>query len=122
MKLHDIKINTMVEGYLEAMLWTDEDMLKEFNDIDLVDFSMISKELLTQVINDCDAFYDKAEGLLNETDLPLEYIGHNFWLTRSGHGVGFWDRGLGKIGDDLTDICGEFGEVDIYLGDDGLIY
>lgn len=29
-------------------------------------------------------------------------LGHDFALTREGHGAGFWDRGLGETGDVLT--------------------
>ena len=51
-----------------------------------------------------------------------EQIAHDFWLTRNGHGVGFWDRGLGKLGDLLTDAAKTYGSADLYIGDDGLIY
>jgi hypothetical protein len=33
-----------------------------------------------------------------------EQIGHDLWLTRCGHGAGFWDRNLPN-GDKLTEIC-----------------
>ncbi len=42
-----------------------------------------------------------------------------FWLTRNGHGVGFWDRGLGEVGKKLTEICHQFGEIHLMEGDDG---
>jgi hypothetical protein len=32
-------------------------------------------------------------------------FGHDFYLTREGHGAGFWDRGLGELGDYLTKIA-----------------
>lgn len=48
--------------------------------------------------------------------------GHDFWLTRCGHGAGFWDRGLGDIGCKLTEAASVYGSVDLYIGDDGLIY
>ena len=34
---------------------------------------------------------------------PTDLI-HDYWLTRNGHGVGFWDRGLGPVGDRLIDL------------------
>ncbi len=46
----------------------------------------------------------------------------DFWYTRNGHGVGFWDRGLGKVGDDLSTLARNEHGRDLYLGDDGLIY
>lgn len=36
--------------------------------------------------------------------------GHDFWLTRGGHGTGFWDRGLGELGDRLSDAAQAYGE------------
>ena len=53
----------------------------------------------------------------NEADLEgmsPEQIGHDFWLTREGHGTGFWDRGLGAAGTRLTEAARVYGEV--YLG------
>lgn len=53
---------------------------------------------------------------------PAELAGHDFWLTRCGHGVGFWDRGLGKVGRLLTDAAHVYGSVDLYVGDDGKVH
>lgn len=49
-------------------------------------------------------------------------VGHDFCLTRNRHGVGFWDRGLGELGDRLTDASHTYGEQSGYVGDDGLLY
>jgi hypothetical protein len=35
--------------------------------------------------------------------------GHDFALTRNGHGAGFWDRGLGDAGDRLTNASKPYG-------------
>ena len=51
-----------------------------------------------------------------------EKAGHDFWLTRNGHGAGFWDRGIGETGDTLTEASTGFGGVDLYAGDDGKLY
>lgn len=51
-----------------------------------------------------------------------ERIGHDLWLTRNGHGAGFWDRGLGAQGDSLTAICEALGEVWSYVGDDDQLH
>lgn len=58
--------------------------------------------------------------------------GHDFWLTRNGHGTGFWDHYLEFSDDDreqvrtigklLTDASHKFGQCDLYAGDDGKIY
>ena len=43
-----------------------------------------------------------------------EQGGHDFALTRNHHGAGFWDRGMGDLGDRLTDACRPYGESDAY--------
>jgi hypothetical protein len=50
--------------------------------------------------------YDESQG-------PAEaHAGHDFWLTRNGHGCGFWDRGLDALGDRLTEACKPYGSAD----------
>lgn len=34
--------------------------------------------------------------------LDFEHLGHDFLLTSREHGAGFWDRGLGELGERLT--------------------
>lgn len=48
--------------------------------------------------------------------------GQDFWLTRNGHGSGFWDGDWPKYGDMLTNLAEGYGQFDTYQGDDGLIY
>lgn len=50
--------------------------------------------------------------------------GHDFWLTRNGHGVGFLDRDELSEADQkrLTEASKEFGECYLYVGDDGKLY
>lgn len=40
-------------------------------------------------------------------------MGHDLWLTRQHHGVGFWDRtelDADGLGDQLTEVCHRMGE------------
>ena len=39
------------------------------------------------------------------TGYTIEQAGHDFYFTSAGHGVGYWDRGLGDIGRALSDAC-----------------
>lgn len=48
-----------------------------------------------------------------------EHVGHDFWLTSQGHGAGFWDRGLGEVGDTLTDSVNGYTDiVGLYLNEE----
>ncbi len=110
--------NVILEHYLNCALWSSTDdndnPLDENYDIDDIDQSAKDESL-----EDINGFLDIAGTLLDgQTD---EQIGHDFWLTRNGHGAGFWDRGL-EHGDELTKLCEPFGSVDLYAGDDGKLH
>lgn len=51
-----------------------------------------------------------------------EQHGHDFWLTRNGHGAGFCARGYGPVGETLSEAARAFRETDLEVGDDGKIY
>ena len=52
-----------------------------------------------------------------------QQAGHDFWMTRNGHGVGFWDGDWSdNYSDMLTKGAKAYGRFEIYAGDDGLIY
>ncbi len=52
-----------------------------------------------------------------------ESAGLDFWLTRCGHGAGFWDGDWKEPHAAALDaLSKQFGNVDLYVGDDGKIY
>ena len=77
---------------------------------------------------ECDVFMSKAQAVLNEayeTGYTETQAGRDFWFTRCGHGVGYWDRKeleLNNIGERLSAFARSCGESYAYLGDDGLVY
>ena len=89
----------------------------------------LSDELKTKSTTDCQNFFRQ-----NMTDLrsvetiqsysAMEMAGHDFWLTRSGHGVNFKDRTEWPedVAERLYAAADAFGEVCVYVGDDGKIY
>ena len=106
--------------YLETALWSSMDD----SDIPL-DSSYttddIAPETLIALRADCDAFYDANQETIDKYD--AETCGHDFWLTRNGHGAGFWDGDYpNEDGDKLTAASKIYGGVNLYVGDDGLIY
>ena len=68
---------------------------------------------------DCKTFLDQCRDMI---DGNYSQAGHDFWLTRNGHGAGFWDGDWGADGIVLTEYCKKFNEVFVYMGDDGKIY
>jgi hypothetical protein len=114
--------NEMLKHYLIAALWSSND--DEGNPLD-DNYTLrdISREAERESRRDVVAFLRKARKILEEADISPESAGHDFWLTRNGHGAGFWDRDYPRdIGKELTDISDSFREVDMYVGDDGEIY
>lgn len=103
----------MLNSYLHTALWTEE----LDGEYDVNDFSEGAK---TKAKADCNLFKEKAGDLLNGLD--LDSVGHDFWLTRNGHGAGFWDGDYEEsIGQALTKISEEFGEINVEVGDDNNI-
>jgi hypothetical protein len=108
-------MDTFTKAYLEAALWSStDDNGKPF---DSGDYELATATLAAMVA-DCERF--QAENDLSEgTD---EQAGHDFWLTRNGHGAGFWDGDWPESGDKLTEACKAWPEVSLYVGDDRRIY
>jgi len=119
---HTFKVSPFVYGYLEAAVWSSTDEDGEPLD-DRFDFKEdLSLETVKGAIKDCTAFQKSEQDDLDASGLPEAEQGHLFWLNRNGHGVGFWDRPGGKLGDRLSKATKVYGSVDLYVGDDGLVY
>ena len=112
-------MNEFLIAYIEAALWSstdgqDEPLDHNYRTSDLAD------ETFQKMDEDCALFIDE-----NWEDISLRWrdAGHDFWLTRNGHGCGFWDGDWPEdAGERLTASAERFGEVDLYVGDDGKIY
>jgi len=83
----------------------------------------VSLQLMIDSLDDVKAFLPKALVLLeaHNNDMDYEQLGHDFWLTRNSHGDGFWDRDLGELGDQLTELSKGFTQVEVYVSDDNEI-
>lgn len=116
-------MDAFTEAYIECALWSSSDTTEEGEEIRLDDGEHeLAEETMAAMVEDCRQFQESNAELLERAGSPAQN-GHDFWLTRCGHGAGFWDRGYSDgIGDLLSDICREIGNVDLYIGSDGLIY
>jgi hypothetical protein len=102
-------------AYIETALWSSTD--DDGKPLDSGDYEL-SEQAKKQLTEDAMDFYSH-HGI--DIDDPAQG-GHDFWLTRNRHGAGFWDRGLGELGQELTKAAHAYGSCDLYVGDDGLIY
>lgn len=112
-------MDAFTQAYITAALWSSHDDADEYLDANYT-VSDLAPETIIQMSADCAAFCADNAALLEGLD--SEQAGHDFWLTRNGHGAGFWDRGLGDIGLRLTEAAKAYGERGLYVGDDGRIY
>lgn len=120
---------------LVTALWSSTDDEGEPLDAQY-DIHDIDSDSADKLRADALAFYIKARDMIQHDDAPLAndfdgtisarkaaMAGHDFWLTRCGHGAGFWDGDWPKaIGDALSEMARQAGNVDLYVGDDNKIY
>jgi hypothetical protein len=106
-------IETMLASYIETALWssTDESGGKPLDD----DYGPedLLKATLREFRNDCKDF-----GKANEEHIAGDWhrAGHDFWLTRNGHGAGFWDGDWPEAaGEALTKASKAYGSVDLHV-------
>jgi len=130
--------NSFFEAYVECAFWssTDDDG-EPLEGADLADSahadmreecsdflnSLLRIDLsLSETDDECATIAALLDEAIAENRYSIERAGHDFWLTRNHHGAGFWDRGLGALGDALTKWSHTFGSRDLYLADDGQVY
>ena len=117
----NIDIAAMLAAYIECMLWSSTTDTGEPLDRDYFPTD-VAEESQREAREDCIDFVRQAtEAGITLTQSPVQ-LGHDLWLTRCRHGAGFWDRGLGAVGKQLTAIANGMGSRDAYVGDDGKVY
>lgn len=109
-------LDVFTQGYLEALFFTscspafDRDAIASDpaawetareegqSDGDLpgdAGFSDLTPDALATIVADCQAFQRDHAALLAEAyqrPYTAEQAGRDYWYTRNGHGVGYWDR------------------------------
>jgi len=141
----ELDVDDVLDGYLEAALFTGTDetdpdstggepLDKNYSTDDF------SKATVAKARKDVEKFlgemeiaiamihdeFEAADKMYEAREYDSGNVGHDFWMTRNGHGVGFWDRPdemYGKrLAKELTSISKKYGEVYTYIGDDGEIH
>lgn len=123
------EVRHAVRGFIEALLWANavdsngesvEGAHQDYAPVSLTDFAVdaqttINAEVwafISSNVADFDEFVQRVVSLndCSESAAAADF-GHNFLLTRSGHGAGYWDRGLGDLGDRLTANAKPYGPI-----------
>lgn len=117
-------LDAFTRSYLETALWSSSECDDEGNYIYPLDEHYSIDDFMVQALKesiaDCKAFQESEAGDLAKAygfgpSYGPESAGHDFWLTRNGHGAGFWDRGLGEVGDRLSKASKVYGSVDLQV-------
>jgi|HubBroStandDraft_4_1064222.scaffolds.fasta_scaffold45355_2 hypothetical protein len=126
------KFDAFTRAYIEAALCSTNDESDEGGGEPLdknYGPEDIAPETMELIVEDC-ADFQKRFGQLIEDEPAVrgedrwdrwELAGHDFWLTREGHGAGFWDGDWPKHGDELTEASKSYGSFELYVHD-GVIY
>lgn len=117
------RLGTFAQGYVEAMFFTNGDTGDEReNLLNELGTARLTAKAVASIDADCEKFlalsmgaFTVREWLDDETslrDYDEAQAGRDFWFTRQGHGVGFWDREqlTKEDGDKLSDLARKFGE------------
>lgn len=113
---------------LTALFWSSTD--DNGQSLDRGDYQP-SPQLIARLETDWERFQEIIQDRMPQFDPDehcltsnIDQMEHDFILTRNGHGCGFWETSdwQAPYGDQLTAICQEIGEIEPYVGDDGLIY
>lgn len=138
--VNGVDLGEFVEHYITAMLWasTDESGDDDSGGVPMDDnytAADLAASAYLDIVNDCRAFLESAGQFVTAENFKgrdnsghVANAGHDFFLTRCGHGAGFWDGDwesddlpYGEQGP-LTAAAKAAGEVWPYIGDDGKVY
>ena len=119
-------MDQFTKAYIEAALWSTNDDDGDPLDDNYSQFD-IDADTLAAMVADCKRFQgenaDDIATYLHDDYSPEEMAGYDFFLTRNGHGCGFWETPdwPEESGDRLTKASEAFGEFNLYV-EDGKIY
>ena len=118
--ISDDQAREVIAGYQECAVWLATD-----DDGESVDHCDLEAEAASELSADCVSFLQAVPA-----PLLLQYalatgdqwarFGHDFWLTRNGHGAGFWDRGdlvAAQVGEKLSEHARAEGSRDTLFND-----
>ena len=118
-----IKLDTFTEAYVTCALWLTDEEPKSGAWLQNHPYTTenIDAESLARIVADCEQF--QADNCADFTEYELASAGHDYFLTRNGHGAGFWDGDWEpELGRKLTTYAARRGESSLYIGDDGRLY
>lgn len=111
-------LTKFINGYTECALWSSvtEDGEPMDRDHGMDDLTNRARDAFR---DDCAKFVEENWVFLLDAPRNAEECGHDLWLSRNGHGSGFWDRDMGEVGEALHNAAKSMGECSLYVTDSG---
>lgn len=121
-------LRRFTDGYAEALLWADTMVWVDpsgENDYPAEHYwwqtpaqdwalDAFGFEDRATIVDTCEDFVSAQWLLLLAYGRAPELAGHDFLLSRNGHGTGFWDHGTGRLGDLLHAASKPYGSTSAY--------
>ena len=86
-----------------------------------VGYTDLHPDALEAIRRDCNTFWilnrDALESACESGGYDMAQAGVDYWFTRTGHGVGYWDRDLGDVGGVLSDAARDAEAAHAWFGD-----
>jgi hypothetical protein len=117
-------MEAMLKAYMVAALWSTNDESDDRGGEPLdsnYDTDDIHPDTVAKMRADVEKFLADNAADIGDRE---EQAGHDLWMTRNGHGVGFWETPdwPAEPGERLTRAAKAMGEAYLYVGDDGMIH
>jgi len=99
---------SFLASYVDTMIWSTEE---NFNLDRSIDYSDIPDDVKKRINEEISHFLDvcNAHNLLD--GLRLDDVAHNFYLSRNGHGTGFFDAKMENADQELLNLLQKISEV-----------
>lgn len=120
-------LGQFTKGYIICAFWASTDESTP-NGGEPLDSNYVPADLHAEtqqeMERDCKQFFEENIELIDTKKADDRYAeaGHDFWLSRNGHGSGFWDGDWYDVGEELHAAAGNFGEYHLYIDDDGMVH
>ncbi len=128
-----IDIDAVVTAYVGTLLWSEscrgdaphfdcggDDCDASLQSLDY-DADDMHADAMESIRADVAGFIASNADDIDSLNLSAEDIGHNFMLSRCGHGAGFFDRGWREAGDRLQDAARVYGDTHAWVDGEGYV-
>lgn len=117
------KALSIMGSYFEAAKWTED---LNCNEVDSASWDSTYEDcfcFVREILSNEE--YKKSSFIVKWDDLDMmSQMGHDLWLTRNGHGTGFWDRPevWGDCAEIFSNIARSMGEKYAYVENEKLFF